>query len=86
MPRPTAAQLVYGSCTVILSTLAMLLLSGAGSAAGVAVVAAVALTLGLLVSLAVPARTPARPTRPAAVTRPSPAQQEPVAASVAADN
>jgi hypothetical protein len=54
MPRPTAAQLVYGSCTVIFSTLAMLLLSQTSSGAGVAVIALVALALGLLVAMTVP--------------------------------
>ncbi|MFJ5773620.1 hypothetical protein [Streptomyces sp. NPDC093094] len=86
MPRPTAAQLVYGSSTVILSTLALLLLSGTGSAAGIAFVALAALALGLLVALTVPARRPARRTRPAAVAQSAPAQAERVAASVAADN
>ncbi len=54
MPRPTAAQLVYGSCTVIFSTLAMLLLSQTSSGLGIAVVALAALGLGLLVALTVP--------------------------------
>src|SRR5690349_13551074 len=49
MPRPTAAQLAYGSCTVIFSTLAMLLLSQTSSGLGVAVIALAALALGLLV-------------------------------------
>ncbi|MFI2374081.1 hypothetical protein ACH5AO_03255 [Streptomyces sp. NPDC018964] len=68
MPRPTVAQLAYGSCTVIFSTLAMLLLSGASSVAGVAVVAVSALVLGLLVAMAVPfsgSRRPAVAERPA---------------------
>jgi hypothetical protein len=42
MPRPTVAQLAYGSCTVIFSTFVMLLLSGASSVVGVAVVAGAA--------------------------------------------
>ncbi|MEU2061677.1 hypothetical protein [Streptomyces sp. NPDC013455] len=67
MPRPTAAQLVYGSCTVILSTLAMLLLSGTDSVPGITLIALGALALGLLVALTVPAprarpaQTPAEP-------------------------
>ncbi|MGW2104535.1 hypothetical protein ACWCPX_44180 [Streptomyces olivaceoviridis] len=67
MPRPTAAQLAYGSCTVIFSTLAMLLLSQTSSGLGVAVIALAALALGLLVALTVPVpgaraeRTPAEP-------------------------
>ncbi|MET4926352.1 hypothetical protein P3L51_29045 [Streptomyces sp. PSRA5] len=51
MPRPTAAQLAYGSATVVLATLAMLLLSGVTSVVGIAVIALVALGLGLLVSV-----------------------------------
>ncbi|MFJ5302189.1 hypothetical protein [Streptomyces sp. NPDC088350] len=54
MPRPTAAQLAYGSFTVIFSTLAMLLLSQTNSGLGIAVIACAALALGLLVSLTVP--------------------------------
>jgi len=54
MPRPTAAQLAYGSATVICSTLAMLLLSQTSSGLGVAVIALAALGLGLLVALTVP--------------------------------
>ncbi|MCX4645167.1 MULTISPECIES: hypothetical protein [unclassified Streptomyces] len=54
MPRPTAAQLAYGSATVIFSTLAMLLLSQTSSGLGVAVIALAALGLGLLVALTVP--------------------------------
>ncbi|WP_328747821.1 hypothetical protein OHT57_20005 [Streptomyces sp. NBC_00285] len=54
MPRPTAAQLVYGSITVIFSALAMLLLSQTSSTVGTAVVAVSALALGLLVAMTVP--------------------------------
>ncbi|MFI9806074.1 hypothetical protein ACIHEJ_17220 [Streptomyces sp. NPDC052301] len=54
MPRPTSAQLIYGSCTVIFSTLAMLLLSQTSSGLGIAVIALVALALGLLVAMTVP--------------------------------
>ncbi|THA81868.1 hypothetical protein [Streptomyces sp. A0592] len=55
MPRPTAAQLAYGSATVIVSTIAMLLLSQTSTGLGVAVISAAALALGLLVALTVPA-------------------------------
>ncbi|MFJ5225715.1 hypothetical protein [Streptomyces sp. NPDC088400] len=55
MPRPTAAQLAYGSATVICSTLVMLLLSGTTTGIGVAVIAIAALGLGLLVALTVTA-------------------------------
>ncbi|MGW5125591.1 hypothetical protein ACWEQ7_16320 [Streptomyces sp. NPDC004069] len=54
MPRPTAAQVAYGSCTVILSTLAMLLLSRTSSGLGIVVITLAALALGLLVALTVP--------------------------------
>ncbi|WEV27568.1 hypothetical protein OYE22_22055 [Streptomyces sp. 71268] len=58
MPRPTPAQLVYGSATVVLSTLAMLLLSEVRSGAGVAVIAVAGLALGLLVAVTVPIPRP----------------------------
>ncbi|MFF4322066.1 hypothetical protein [Streptomyces sp. NPDC001568] len=66
MPRPTAAQLAYGSATVIVSTIAMLLLSQTSTGLGVAVISAAALALGLLVALTVPA--PRRRGRHAAPT------------------
>ncbi|TLQ45647.1 hypothetical protein [Streptomyces marianii] len=55
MPRPTAAQLAYGSATVVVSTVAMLLISRATTALGVAVVGVTALALGLLVAVSLPA-------------------------------
>ncbi|MEV6652306.1 hypothetical protein [Streptomyces sp. NPDC051219] len=55
MPRPTAAQLAYGSATVIASTIAMLLLSQTSTGPGVAVISAAALALGVLVAILVPA-------------------------------
>ncbi|MGA5563454.1 hypothetical protein ACPCUV_20090 [Streptomyces platensis] len=54
MPRPTAAQLAYGSATVFFSTLAMLLLSQTETGIGVAVIAIAGLGLGLLVAMTVP--------------------------------
>lgn len=51
MPRPTAAQFTYGALTVVISTLAMLLLSQTRSGTGIVVVAVAALALGLLVSV-----------------------------------
>jgi hypothetical protein len=78
MPRPTAAQLAYGSCTVIFSTLAMLLLSQTSSGVGIAIIAVAALALGLLVAMTVP--LPGK--RTAAVEQPAP--EEPVRASVPA--
>ncbi|MFF7213410.1 hypothetical protein ACFZAU_23205 [Streptomyces sp. NPDC008238] len=73
MPRPTPAQLTYGSATVVLSTLAMLLLSEARSGFAVAVIAAAGLALGVLVAVtaAIPAGT--RRTR-----REPPAEPHPV--------
>ncbi|GAA2259301.1 hypothetical protein GCM10010415_21540 [Streptomyces atrovirens] len=87
MPRPTVAQLAYGSCTVIFSTFAMLLLSGASSGVGIAVVAVSALALGLLVAMTVPLPGPRRPVavvRPAVADRPAaPEPGRPVRATVA---
>ncbi|MGP3983340.1 hypothetical protein [Streptomyces sp. KR80] len=54
MPRPTAAQLAYGSATVVFSTVAMLLLSQTHSGIGVVVIAFAGLALGLLVAVTVP--------------------------------
>jgi hypothetical protein len=79
MPRPTAAQLTYGSCTVILSTLAMLLLSQTSSGVGITVIAFAALALGLLVAMTVPLP------KPKVVAEAQPVAEEakePVAASV----
>ncbi|MFE9169599.1 hypothetical protein ACFYNZ_08730 [Streptomyces kebangsaanensis] len=83
MPRPTAAQLVYGSCTVIFSTLAMLLLSRTSSGPGVVVIAVSALALGLLVAMTAPLPK-ARTVRPAAgrTTPRAPVRREPVSAGM----
>ncbi|MGW2084840.1 hypothetical protein [Streptomyces sp. NPDC001880] len=54
MPHPTAAQLSYGSVTVVFSTLAMLLLSRTDSGVAIAVIGTAALALGLLVAVTVP--------------------------------
>ncbi|WP_269857709.1 hypothetical protein [Streptomyces sp. RPT161] len=76
MPRPTPAQLAYGSATVVFSTIAMLLLSRASSGAGVIVIALAGLALGVLVALTFTlpwgAHTTrqSRPARPAAPARP----------------
>ncbi|MFF9685978.1 hypothetical protein [Streptomyces sp. NPDC014623] len=59
MPRPTAAQFFYGSATVVVSALAMLLLFRTESGLGVAAVGTAALVLGLLVAMALPTRTKA---------------------------
>ncbi|MFE9772908.1 hypothetical protein ACFYOV_14725 [Streptomyces sp. NPDC005931] len=80
MPRPTVAQLAYGSCTVVFSTLAMLLLSRTTSVPGITIVAVAALVLGLLVALTVPSAT----SRPAAGSRPAPKAPVRTSATVAA--
>ncbi|WP_372458750.1 hypothetical protein [Streptomyces olivaceus] len=79
MPRPTAAQFAYGSCTVIFSTLAMLLLSQTSSGPGIALVAVAALALGLLVAMTVP--QPGRRTLTAVPSHRPAADREPVQAS-----
>ncbi len=90
MPRPTATQLVYGSATVFLSTLAMLLLSQTETGVGVAVIAIAGLGLGLLVAMTAPIPGVSRVVRrhvvrgksPAAPGElPSPATHEPSPAS-----
>ena len=69
MPHPTAAQLSYGSVTVVFSTLAMLLLSRTESVVGVAVIGTAALALGLLVAVTVPLPKRTRPAEPSAAVR-----------------
>ncbi|GAA0651239.1 hypothetical protein GCM10009535_31800 [Streptomyces thermocarboxydovorans] len=78
MPRPTVAQFAYGSCTVVLSTLALLLASRTSSAAGTAAVAVAALALGLLVAVKAPG---ARRTRRLSVVHPAPARPAPAASA-----
>ncbi|WP_425833203.1 hypothetical protein [Streptomyces fractus] len=56
MPRPTVAQLAYGSATVVCSTIAMVLLSQTDSGPGIPVIAVSALILGLFVAMSVPTR------------------------------
>jgi hypothetical protein len=78
MPRPTLAQLAYGTATVVCATLAMLLLSHARSLPAVLAVTVTALGLGLLVALALPRarRRAAAPQPPApAVPTPRPADR-----------
>ncbi|QKV94721.1 hypothetical protein HUT19_25670 [Streptomyces sp. NA02950] len=60
MPRPTPAQLAYGSASVVLSTFALLLLSQARSAPWVGVIAVAGLLLGLLVAVTGPFARAAR--------------------------
>ncbi|MFJ8074684.1 hypothetical protein ACIQ7Q_12315 [Streptomyces sp. NPDC096176] len=56
MPRPTAAQLAYGSATVVFSTVALLLLTRTTNGVAVAAIGIASLGLGLLVALALPIR------------------------------
>lgn len=65
MPRPNAAQIAYGSATLICSAIAMLLLSGIPTGPGVVVIGVAALALGLLVALTVPLPQRAREARKA---------------------
>ncbi|MEU9996845.1 hypothetical protein [Streptomyces sp. NPDC050848] len=67
MPRPNAAQLAYGSATVVFSTVALLLLSRTTNTLGIVVISAAGLLLGVLVAMTMPARrrTPAAPVAPA---------------------
>ncbi|MFJ2954201.1 hypothetical protein [Streptomyces sp. NPDC087270] len=74
MPRPTNAQVAYGSTTVVLFTLAVLLLADVRSAGAVVAVAALGLLLGLLVGAALGpggrrSAAMAAPAVPAAVPR-----------------
>ncbi|BBA97619.1 hypothetical protein RVR_3447 [Actinacidiphila reveromycinica] len=73
MPRPTHAQVAYGAGTVVVFTLAVLLLTGAHSTGAVVGLAALGLVLGLLVA-AVPRiggrRTPAAAPAPPGGTVP----------------
>ncbi|MER6532647.1 hypothetical protein ACWDE0_33745 [Streptomyces sp. 900105755] len=86
MPRPTPAQLVYGSATVICSTLAMLLLSQTSSGIGIAVIALAALGLGLLVAMTAPLPRPRTVAQSAPIAPPEvrvPLHRETVAAATA---
>ncbi|WP_328400114.1 hypothetical protein OHS70_23340 [Streptomyces sp. NBC_00390] len=81
MPRPTAAQLAYGSATVVLSTVALLLLTRTTSGLAVAAIGVAAMMLGLLVAVALPM---GRATRPAARTKGATAAGASAPAGVAA--
>ncbi|MGW6392072.1 hypothetical protein ACWFR1_16565 [Streptomyces sp. NPDC055103] len=61
MQRPNAAQLAYGSATVVLATVALLLLSRTTTPLGIAVICAAGLLLGVLVAVTMPVR--ARPVK-----------------------
>ncbi|MGK5545392.1 hypothetical protein ACSNOH_11760 [Streptomyces sp. URMC 127] len=75
MPRPTPAQITYGSATVVFSTLAMLLLSQTASGLGIAVIAVAALALGLFVAVTFPVPRASR--RPRAPRQRTPLPTEP---------
>ncbi|MFB7392099.1 hypothetical protein [Streptomyces sp. NPDC056191] len=75
MQRPNAAQLTYGSATVVLATVALLLLSGATSTLGITVISLAGLLLGLLVAVTMPPRTSGVK---AAAPTPAPAAHEEV--------
>ncbi|MFJ8658657.1 hypothetical protein [Streptomyces sp. NPDC093795] len=57
MQRPNAAQLAYGSATVVLATVALLLLTRTTSTPGITAVSLAGLLLGLLVAVTMPVRT-----------------------------
>ncbi|MEW1903094.1 hypothetical protein ACFQ67_25575 [Streptomyces sp. NPDC056488] len=57
MQRPNAAQLTCGSATVVLATVALLLLSGTTAVPGIAAACAAGLLLGVLVAVTMPGRT-----------------------------
>ncbi|KQX52721.1 MULTISPECIES: hypothetical protein [unclassified Streptomyces] len=59
MQRPNAAQLTYGSATVVLATVALLLLSRTTTTLGITVISLAGLLLGLLVAVTMPVRTSA---------------------------
>ncbi|MFG2898603.1 hypothetical protein ACGFZH_16195 [Streptomyces zaomyceticus] len=59
MQRPNTAQLAYGGATVVLATVALLLLSGTTTTLGITVISLAGLLLGLLVAVTMPVRTPA---------------------------
>ncbi|MFF5971713.1 hypothetical protein ACFY7C_09315 [Streptomyces sp. NPDC012769] len=56
MQRPNAAHIAYGSATVVLSTMALLLLSGTTTTLGIAAICAAGLMLGVLVAVTMPVR------------------------------
>ncbi|NUK26568.1 hypothetical protein HRW14_28065 [Streptomyces lunaelactis] len=68
MPRPTAAQLAYGSATVVCSTLALLLLTRTTNGFAVAAIGVAAMSFGLLVAVALPMSRTVRGARKAAHT------------------
>ncbi|MGW2251463.1 hypothetical protein ACWCXH_14825 [Kitasatospora sp. NPDC001660] len=70
MPRPTAAQLLLGTFTVVAATVALLAVSGAVGVPEVAALVGFALALGTLVAL-LPLPSSPRPRRAARVPAPT---------------
>ncbi|MEU9013089.1 hypothetical protein AB0D12_25680 [Streptomyces sp. NPDC048479] len=68
MPRPTAAQLAYGSATVVFSTLALLLLTRTTNGVAVGVIGVASMALGLVVAVALPMSRTLRGTTKATYT------------------
>lgn len=87
MPRPTSAQLAYGSATVVCSTVVALLLSGARTGLQVGVIAVAGLALGLLVAVRLPVRRGSRTvtSRPARFAATTPGEVPPVHTQAQAD-
>ncbi|MFJ3904121.1 hypothetical protein [Streptomyces sp. NPDC090025] len=56
MQRPKPAQLAYGSATVVLSAVALLLLSGTTTILGITAICVACLMLGVLVAVTMPVR------------------------------
>ncbi|MFF4169940.1 hypothetical protein [Streptomyces sp. NPDC001744] len=56
MQRPDTARLTWGSATVVLATVALLLLSGTTTTPGIAAACAAGLLLGVLVAVTMPVR------------------------------
>ncbi|MFD7959579.1 hypothetical protein ACFV5J_02090 [Streptomyces zaomyceticus] len=77
MQRPNAAQLAYGGATVVLATVALLLLSGTTTTLGITVISLAGLLLGLLVAVTMPVRTPAVKVRETVRTSPATDQAPP---------
>ncbi|MET7714639.1 hypothetical protein [Streptomyces sp. NPDC005407] len=83
MPRPTAAQLAYGSATVVFSTLALLLLTRTTNGIAVAAIGVASMALGLVVAVALPMGRTARTAKAAHTVRTNHAAASGVSASAA---
>jgi hypothetical protein len=83
MPRPTAAQLAYGSATVVFSTLALLLLTRTTNGIAVAAIGVASMALGLVVAVALPMGRTAQGAKTAHTVRTNHAAASGVSASAA---